>query len=130
MINAELLRLMNCFPQSFITRHEEFIAHPEANEYFLLAKIEGDTELKYKTLEWLSRGACITEPFKSKKKNNEFNSFMLSGINMFLGTNFTKDDMVVVYTYLGNRCNRTLTEEFVASGYDMEILRRNDLSIK
>lgn len=126
MINKELLRLMNCFPQSFITLHEEFIAHPEANEYFILGDIKNGIELEYKTLEWLSRAACKTEPFKSKKKNNEFNSFMLSGINRFLNTNFTKDDMMTIYTYLGNNIRRPLTEEFVVSGYDMEILRRKD----
>lgn len=126
MINAELLRLMNCFPQSFITDNKEFIAHREANEYFLLADVKNDIELKYKTLEWLSRAACKTEPFKSKKKNNEFNSFMLSGINRFLNTNFAKDEMMTIYTYIGNNIRRPLTEEFVSSGYDMEILRRKD----
>lgn len=122
MINKELLRLMKSFPNSFINHNGEFIAHREANEYFILGDIKNDIELEYKTLEWLSRAACKTEPFKSKKKNNEFNSFMLSGINRFLDTNFTKDEMMTIYTYIGNNIRRPLTEQFVASGYNMEIL--------
>ena len=46
---------------------------------------------------------------------------MLDGINMFLHTNFSFDDMETIYTYLGNACNHERTLKFVRSGYDMAI---------
>lgn len=126
MIHKELIRLMRCFPGSYITQSEEFIAHQKANEYFLLNNIAEESELKYKVLEWLSRAASYTCPFNTYRKNEEFNNFMLSGINQFLGTNFTKVEMRYIYQELGNNVNRALTEQFVASGYNMETLMQED----
>ena len=48
---------------------------------------------------------------------------MLSGINQFLGTDFTEKDMEQIYTYLGNRCNHAKTLKFITSGYDMSVLK-------
>lgn len=45
------------------------------------------------------------------------------GINKYLGTNFNTDDWNLIYTKLGNNINRPLTERFVASGYDLNVLR-------
>ena len=39
-----------------------------------------------------------------------------------LGTNFTREEMELIYERLGNSCNRELTEKFVGSGYDMKLL--------
>lgn len=47
---------------------------------------------------------------------------MLCGINAYLGTNFTEDDIAIIYQELGNRVRHTLTVEFVNSGYDMSVL--------
>lgn len=124
MINKELLRLMGCFPNSFMNQHGEFIAHKEANEYFIINNITDDIEMKYKTLEWLSRAAGITEPFRTNKKNIEFNNFMLCGINQYLSTDFTTENMRLIYQKLGNSINRELTIKFVESGYDLEMLKR------
>ena len=49
---------------------------------------------------------------------------MLDGISMFLHTDFSKDDIDLIYTYLGHACNHQRTLEFVSSGYDMELLRK------
>ena len=48
---------------------------------------------------------------------------MLNGINGFLGTDFTEDDIAIIYQKLGNRVRHSLTEEFVNSGYDMTVLK-------
>jgi len=123
MINKELMKLMRCFPQSFIHYNGEFIAHREANEYFVIHDIVSEIELKYKTLEWLSRAADKGMPFKNNKKNEYFREFMLSGINKFLGTDLDKIQIGTIYQKLGNSVNRPLTEKFVDSGYNMEVLR-------
>ena len=43
---------------------------------------------------------------------------------MFLHTDFSKDDIDLIYTYLGNACNHNRTLEFVRGGYDMGLLRK------
>jgi hypothetical protein len=115
-------RLSHAFPQSYINNNLEFIAHERANEYFILADCETDLDIKCKVLEWLSRGAHKTCPFNSDLKNKRFNNFMLNGINIFLGTDFTEDDIEIIYDNLGNCCNHKLTIEFINSGYNMELL--------
>ena len=77
-------------------------------------------------LEWLSRAAYKTAPFNSNRKNKEFNKFILDGINSYLVTTFTEDDMDIIYTYLGNRCNHKRTVEFILSGYEMAVLEAGE----
>ena len=114
-------KLARAFHGSFINTALEFIAHKEANEYFRLEDCENEFDVKCKVLEWLSRGAHKTCPFNSNIKNERFHNFMLNGINDFLETDFTEDDMEIIYTYLGNRCNHERTVKFINSGYDMSI---------
>ena len=114
-------KLARAFPNSFINTALEFIAHKEANEYFRLEDCENEFDVKCKVLEWLSRGTHKTCPFNSNIKNERFHNFMLNGVNDFLGTDFTEDDMEIIYTYLGNRCNHERTVKFINSGYDMSI---------
>lgn len=114
--------LMKCFPNSFINEKGEFVAHRDANEYFLLDNCETETDVKFKVLAWLSRAAYKTEPYLTKKKNEKFHEFMLKGINKFLSTNFTPEDMELIYTYFGNGCNRNMCYAFILNDYDMEII--------
>ena len=119
-------KLMNCFQRSVINQRGEFIAHDKANEYFILHNCETELDVKCKVLEWFSRGAYKTEPFARESKNREFHEFMLNGINDFLGTDFTENDMEIIYTYLGNACNHPKTIRFIKSGYDMSILPKKE----
>lgn len=124
MVGSEItLKLIHSFPRSFINGGLEFIAHKRANEYFRLEDCECEFDVKCKVLEWFSRGAYKTEPFDSYCENEKFHEFMLNGINKYLGTNFSYDDMEIIYTYLGNRCNHEKTEKFIESGYDMAVLK-------
>lgn len=116
------LKLMRCFPGSFINHNMEFVAHLEANQFFRLDDCASEFDIKCKVLEWFSRGAYKTAPF-GERKNKRLHEFMLRGINDYLGTDFTEDDMENIYTRLGNRCNHELTVRFIESGYDMRLLR-------
>lgn len=116
-------KLMACFPNSFINHNYEFIAHKETNQYFSLDNCENEIDIKCKVLEWFSRPAYKTEPYTSKRKNNELHNFMANGINKFLDTNFNKKDFELIYTYLGNSCNRKRTIKFIESGYDINVLK-------
>lgn len=119
------LKLMQSFPGSFFIPNGEFIAHKKSNTYLVFANCETLKDLQCKILEWFSRAAYKTEPYYTDKSNDKFHRFMLDGVNDFLGTAFTFDDMELIYTYLGNACNHALTVKFVDSGYNMEVLREH-----
>ena len=118
-------KLMNCFPNSFINHNGEFIAERKSNTYFRLEDCKTELDVKCKVLEWISRSAYKTQPYASEKRNKEFHEFMLNGINQFLETEFSQDDMEQIYTYLGNTINHERTVAFVESGYDMEYLQED-----
>lgn len=120
--------LMACWPQSFIYRNGEFIAHRRSNTYLIFEHCETMEDLQCKVLEWFSRAAHKTQPYDTDKSNKKFHQFMLDGINQFLGTAFSFDDMDLIYTYLGNAVRHGLTVEFVRSGYNMEVLREYERS--
>lgn len=82
-----IIRLMHCFPRSFINQNGEFIAHLKSNTYFRLEDCNTEMDVKSKVLERLSRATYKTEPYRRRDKNDEFHSFMLKGINEFWGRN-------------------------------------------
>lgn len=118
----QVRKLMRCFPRSFINGEGEFIAHEYANEYFILRNCETELDIKCKVLEWFSR-SYKQRIYRTPAKNVEYQEFMRNGINKYLGTNFTKDDLRTIYSHLGNACNHEKTIEFVNSGYDMQFLK-------
>lgn len=120
--NATRLRLLADFENSFFNQRDEFIAHRYSNTYFIFSNCESEEDVNCKVLEWLSRSAHKGIPYSQEWRNKKFRKFMLDGINMFLHTDFTFDDMEIIYTYLGNACDHNKTLEFVRSGYDMSVL--------
>jgi hypothetical protein len=127
MVDSLITRkLAHAFPNSFINTALEFIAHKEANEWFRLEDCENEFDVKCKVLECLSRGAHKTCPFYANLKNERFHKFMLNGINDFLGTDFTEEDIEIIYQELGNRICHSKTEKFVNSGYDMAVLKERE----
>lgn len=123
MSMAELeLELLKCFPQSFYNHLGEFIAHKKSNTFLITKRCTTPQELKVAVIEWFSRAAYKTCPYRTDTANRKFHRFMLDGVNRFLGTNFTYDNMDLIYTYLGNGVNHNLAVQFVESGFCMEIL--------
>ena len=57
-----------------------------------------------------------------RDRNDKLHKFMLDGINKYLGIAFTEENMELIYTYLGNDCNRPLCREFIRSGYVFDLL--------
>lgn len=115
--------LLESFPKSFINQRDEFIAHEYSNQYIILSNCEKPIDIECKVLEWFSRAAHKSQPYSQEWRNRKFHEFMLNGINNFLDTRFSEGDMDLIYTYLGNACNHSLTIEFINSGYDMNILK-------
>lgn len=118
------LRLLWDFEGSFFNERDEFIAHRYSNTYFIFNNCETELDVNCKVLEWLSRSASKGMPYSQEWRNRKFRKFMLDGINMFLHTDFSEDDMELIYTYLGNACNHKRTIQFIESGYDMNIFKQ------
>jgi hypothetical protein len=102
-------------PKSFITDNNEIIVVPKNNIYFRLDDVKTEMDLKCKVIAWLSRPSC-------KGISDYWQKRTLAIVNEFLGTNFTKNEISQVYTYLGNDCNRLLCLKFIDSNYDLSVL--------
>lgn len=109
-------KIRAAFPAAFVNMYNELILIPKANTYIMLNQVRDERDFKAAVLEDCSRNA-----FKacSRKLQDEH----LDGINKLLDTKFTRDDMELIYTYLGNGIQHDLCLRFVASGYDLEVLR-------
>lgn len=114
--------LLEIFPNSFVNENQEFIAVPKTNLYFILENCNSLLDIKCKVLEWFSRDAYKAEPFRRNLRNEEYQNNIREKMNDFLGTDFTRDDMKIIYCKLGNAIKHNLTIEFINSGYDMNLL--------
>lgn len=117
-----LKKIMKCYIGSFINGNNELILDNKANVFFRLEDIKSDLILKCKLIEFGSRGACKTEPYKVRHLNLTFQKRHRDNLNKILETNFSEEDMKQIYTRLGNGVNRQLTIEFIESGFEMEVL--------
>ena len=115
--------LLASFPGSFIKDRDEFIAHPRTNQYFLLGDCKTPEDIEAKVIEWLSRAAFKTAPYSQEWRNRKLHEFILAGINAFLDTGFTEDDMAVIYQHLGNAIRHDLTMEFIRHDMDVAWLK-------
>ena len=115
-------RLMRIFPQSFINHVNELVLIPKTNLYFCLDDIESEFDIKCKILEWCSRDSVKAMPCSSDRKNEMYQDDVRKSINLYLDTNFSREQMELIYQRLGNAINRDLTIKFVKSGFDMNVL--------
>lgn len=116
-------KLLECFPGSFINARDEFIAHPRTNQYFLLGNCQTVEDIEAKVLERLSRPAFKTQPYSQEWRNRRFHEFMLAGVNAFLDTDFSEDDMELIYTYMGCGIKHSLMLDFIDHDMNTKWLR-------
>ncbi|KAA0944377.1 hypothetical protein FQ087_18400 [Sporosarcina sp. ANT_H38] len=110
-------RALEVFPKSFINKSNEIILEPKNNVYFRLEDVYVELDFKCKMLAWISRPV-------SKSLNKYWSPKVLKSFNEFLGTGFSKDDMLLIYDRLGNDVNRALSIKFIESNYDLKLLVR------
>ncbi len=115
-------KLLECFPGSYINSREEFIAHPRTNQYFLLYNCQTVEDIEAKVLEYLSRAAFKSQPYSQEWRNRRFHEFMLDGVNAFLDTDFSAEDMELIYTYMGGGIKHILTLDFISHDMSMKWL--------
>ena len=116
--------LLWCFPYSFINNNGEFIASKLGGASFKIDDCNTEEDIKCKVLEWLSRSACKAQPYVQEYRNRQFHESILDGINAFLGTSFSSDDMMTIYTSLGNRIDHVLTVQFIKHGMSIKWLKK------
>ena len=116
-------KLLECFPGSFINEVDEFIAHPRTNQYFILRDCKTVEAVEAKVLEYLSRAAFKSQPYSQEWQNRRLHEFMLAGINAFLDTDFSYEDMELIYTYMGGGIKHGLTLVFINHDMSMKWLR-------
>lgn len=126
MVNDEILeKLFRAFPHSLINRSLEFVAdyNPRVNSYFCLKGIKSEIQVQCKVMEWLSRDGCYSLHYYRSHDNERVHKYHRNGINDFLGTNFSHEDIELIYQKLGNGVNRELSIQFIESGFDLEVLK-------
>lgn len=126
-IKEFLIKIMLAFPRSRIEYYVysgfEMFLDEKNVLWFSLGEIESDLELKRRFISAISR--CYkTEPYRTFKRNIEWQQKHMVAFNKVLGTNFTEDDFEYIYTYLGNGCNKPIAIKFIESGYDLNVLKR------
>lgn len=114
--------LIKAFPGSFVNQSDEFIAHPRTNQYIILRDCETPLDIECKVLEWFSRPAHKTAPYTQEWRNRKFHEFMRNGINDFLDTDFSEEEISDIYNALGNAIDHSKTIRFIESGYDFKQL--------
>ena len=124
-IEKSIAKLQRCFPGSYITDRNELIVHPRTNQYIILENIGTEDAIKAKVLEWLSRAAFKTAPYSQEWRNRKFHKYMRDGINAFLDTDFSEDDMELIYTHMGLACDRWLTLMFIDHDMSIEWLKEH-----
>ena len=122
-MEAAHAKLLECFPGSYINVRDEFIAHPRTNQYFLLNNCQTVEDIEAKVLEWLSRPAFKTQPYSQEWRNRRFHELMLAGVNSFLDTDFSEEDMELIYTYMGCGIKHSLMLDFIDHDMSMKWLR-------
>ena len=125
MVSQDVLKdLFRAFPDAIINRNLEFVADPQrrVNSYFRLDNCDSRMDARCKVLEYLSREAYKSQHFDAEWRNRQVHDYHRKGINAFCGTNFSHDDMEIIYTYLGNGVNRKKTLAFIYSGYNLAVL--------
>ena len=118
-VMMEVTKLMKCFDKAFINANQEVILDNKTNLYFNLKGIEDPVEVKYKTLEWVSR-SCMKGVSLYKQKQYR------KAMNKYFGKEITVVEWHYIYTYLGNNCNRTLCEKYVEADLDIQILKEHE----
>ena len=118
----DVFNVMECFPNSYITRCGELILSDKGNVYFTAKNCKTQKDIICKLLEWCSRPLAKGEPYSQEKRNKEWRESLLSGYNEYLGTKFTQEDMYWIYDKLGNEVDHELTIKFIDGVYDMKLL--------
>lgn len=144
-VQKEIFKLLELFEEGFLNSELELVVcHPVnpvdiaddefyyralhgkgrnvyCNVYFRTEDCKNALDVKMKVLEWWSRDAYKTR-FASEKVDEIIHKYIRNNINEYLKTNFSEEDMELIYEKLGNGINHELCEAFVKSKFNLKLL--------
>ena len=122
-IKKTLTQTISAFGRCTINSNLELILIPDTGAYINLNKVYTECDLKRLCLISVCRDCYKTQRYKHPSVNEKFHNMNLENLNEALGTNFTKEDMEIIYQYFGNGLNQDLATSFIVSDYDMNIFK-------
>lgn len=108
-------KIQKVFPQAFVNMSYEIIFERKHNIYFRLEDIESDYEFKEKVICWLSRPCIKGVPIKLQIDMRDLFCSLLE-------KEFTVNEIDIIYTKLGNGCNKDMRKEFMTNDFNIDIL--------
>lgn len=115
LVRDVMVETMKAGFTTFINYNGEVILDKKHNIYFDLYGIATENDLKRKVLTSLSFYSVKGVKPKRQKR-------YLDLLNKILDTNFTYEEMDLIYRFIGNGIHRELADTFVKSGFDMQIM--------
>ena len=115
-------KAMALLPGSYINRNNELILVPVFNVYTCLDDVGNEDDFKVKLCEWFSRDCCCALRYQSEKRLSQYYERNTMVFNKLCKTDFSVDDMRLIYGKLGNGINRPLAEKFVGNDFALDVL--------
>lgn len=112
-----LAKILPFFPKAFIYKDDELIIEPKNNIFFRIDNVNSILEFDCKILEYLTRPSC-------KGVSKYWQNYFRRGVNSYFKKNWSKDDLMEIYTYIGNGVDRKKCIKFIKSGFDFIVLSR------
>lgn len=128
MLTQDVRDFMSLFKGAFVNKYDELILDNKTNMYFRIEKIETRFDLYGKIISACSRHACKTEPYRREYLNEEYQKGVRDKLNAFLKVNFTAEEWLLIYTYLGNGCNSNICDKFIESNFDIQVIKDHEKS--
>lgn len=120
---SEIQETMKHFKNSYINNNLEVILLPKTNGYFAIKNCKNEIDINCKILENISRDCFKTQHYSRLKDNKNMWNENLIALNNALKTDFSQQDIELIYNKLGNGINHELTKKFVESNFDIEVLK-------
>lgn len=120
---SEIQRIMKYFKNSYINSYLEVILLPKTNGYFAIKNCRNEVDIKCEIIENISRDCFKTQHYSRLKDNKNMWNENLIALNNALKTDFSQQDIELIYNKLGNGINHELTKKFVESNFDIEVLK-------
>ena len=123
-MNSEvaLKKVLPFFPTAKTYKNDELIIEPKNNIYFRIDNVNSDLEFDCKMIEWLSRPA-------HKGLSNYWQNYVRRGLNSYFKKTWSKDNLNIIYTKLGNNVNRELCLKFIIGDLNLSVLNDNERSV-
>lgn len=118
----EEMKLFAAFPGSVIREDGTFAVLGDPDCGLDLTVCETQEDISVHLLENLSKSACRVRTYDVPDGQEPRRLRLLRGMNQYLGTNFSGENMTDIYRKIGEGIHPELSRSFVEAGCDMSVL--------